>query len=287
MVPRLLKKQKNIVVIAVLCCLICIALGVSLKAIVGSEIELEESKMSLANRMEAGEHKSKDGQDILRYRLYVPERPEENRTYPIVVWLHGAGGRGDDNRSHLDKGVAALTSETVQQVQRAFVLAPQCPDSHQWVEMEDNGPPYENYAIDEVPESAWFVLLLETIARLEKRYPIDVDRRYVAGFSMGAAGVWDIITRHPSYFAAAMSLAGKGDPSQAARLAQLPIWAFHGRFDPIAPISNTRSLAKAIAAAGGRKLKVTELWRKHYIVQHVFKNSEPFRWLFQQRRSSR
>jgi predicted peptidase len=249
----------------------------------GSDITIEKNNMILAKKMKSAEITSADGQDSMKYRLFVPDNLEDKK-YPLVVWLHGAGGRGSDNLSHLDDGVGAFLSYEVQRHQPSFVLAPQCPDSRQWVDMADSGPPYVNYELDSVPESVWFQLLFQIISELEEKYPIDVNRRYVSGFSMGAAGVWDIITRHPDFFAAAMPVTGKGDPSKADRLVSIPIWAFHGKFDPIAPVENTRALAGAIQKAGGTKLKVTELWRKHYILQHVFKDFEPFRWLFQQRK---
>ena len=268
----------GVILAGVIAALICYARGGF-----GSEISIEKRPMILAKKMIAGEFQSTTGKDVLPYRLFVPEMLDKQKQYPLVVWLHGAGGRGNDNVSQLDDGVGAFMSYEVQRHQPAFILVPQCPDGHQWVETGDAGPPYVNYEIDAVPESVWFEMLFRLIGELDAKYPIDDDRRYVSGFSMGAAGVWDIITRHPDYFAAAMPISGKGDPSKADRLVGMPIWTFHGKFDPIAPIENTRSLSRAIDTAGGT-LKVTELWRKHYIVDYVFKDFAPFRWLFQQKK---
>jgi predicted peptidase len=82
-------------------------------------------------------------------------------------------------------------------------------------------------------------------------HDIDANRLYITGLSMGGYGTWEAIERWPNYFAAAAPIAGAGDPSKAARLVNLPIWAFHGTEDPDVPVSGSRDMIQAIRAAGG------------------------------------
>lgn len=282
-------KHKFLLIVALVILLICCLGGWwgYLRAGEGSSITRVEDELVLQKRLLAKEISTSDGVDVLPYRMFVPSDYSEDKQYPLVIWLHGAGGRGTDNVSHLDAGVAAFVSNEVQQHYPAFVLAPQCPSGHQWVEINrPKGPPYLNYNIDEFPQSVWFKLLFNAIEEIESTYSIDTTRRYVSGFSMGAAGTWDIIVRHPKFFAAAMPLAGRADPSKAKRISHLPIWTFHGRFDTVAPMANTREMEDALSKVGGN-LKVTALWRRHMIVHSALQDMEPFDWLFKQRKRNR
>ena len=87
---------------------------------------------------------------------------------------------------------------------------------------------------------------------------IDANRLYITGISLGAFGTWDAIERWPNYFAAAVPVSGAGDPSKAAVLKSMPIWAFHGSEDPTVPVSGSRDMIAAIKAAGGHP-RYTEL----------------------------
>lgn len=82
--------------------------------------------------------------------------------------------------------------------------------------------------------------------------PIDPDRVYLTGFSMGGFGTWQTACFNPSRFAAIAPLSGGGDVDQAERLANMPIWAFHGADDEVVPLSSSQAMVEAVRKCGGR-----------------------------------
>jgi predicted peptidase len=167
----------------------------------------------------------------------VPERTD-------VLFLHGAGERGTDNRLQLTGQTAPLVfvSPESQAQWPCFMLAPQCPPGGGWDHIGSDQP------------STWMRLTLEALDGLQQEFSIDPGRLYITGLSMGGFGTWDAITRYPGYFAAAVPIAGGGDPSVADRAADTPIWAFHGAADMTVPVQRTRAMIAAVIAAGGDPL---------------------------------
>src|SRR5204862_1848997 len=93
-------------------------------------------------------------------------------------------------------------------------------------------------------------LIMELLDALQKEFRLDARRFYVTGQSRGGWGTWAIITRHPERFAAAVPICGGGEPSDAAKAKDLPIWAFHGTADHIVPVQYTRQMIVALRKAG-------------------------------------
>jgi predicted peptidase len=122
------------------------------------------------------------------------------------------------------------------------------------------------------------------LKRVCAEYPIDADRVYVTGPSMGGSGTWDLITRHPGTFAAAVPVTGVNDPSRARVIAELPIWAFHGSRDEVSPVQNTRAMVAALRALGS-PVRFTEIPDAgHDSWTRAYSDLDMYRWLFAQRR---
>lgn len=184
----------------------------------------------------------------LPYRLFVPVNYDATKQYPLVVFLHGAGQRGDDNRAQVDNAGALVFVQGEAQVRYpCFFLAPQCPAGQQWVNTEWGKGSYSTAA---VPISDPLRMTLETVQALQKEFSIDAKRLYVTGLSMGGYGAWDLVLRNPSLFAAVVPICGAGDPSQAAKLKGMGIWAFHSADDGTVPVSGSRDMIRALWAAG-------------------------------------
>ena len=237
----------------------------------------------LAQRMEAGVVERPGLAYPLPYRLFVPAGLQPGRHYPLIVYLHGAGGRGTDGLGHLSPDVGVLLSERVQSLGPAFVLAPQCPPGDEWVNRHQR-PPFRSYQQARTPESDASRLTVALVERLRARHPIDGGRIYLTGPSMGGSGTWDLVTRHPGLFAAAVPITGVNDPSRAPAIAGLPVWAFHGTRDEISSVENTRAMVTALQAVGS-PVRYTELegvghdsWTAAYASPALFP------WLFAQRR---
>jgi predicted peptidase len=219
----------------------------------------------------------KDGK-TLPYRLLKPEKYDTTKKYPLVLFLHGAGERGKDNEKQLVHGVAEFAKEENCKEYPCFLAAPQCPTGQGWSDfMAKKGTPSKG-------PSEPGRLALDLVTALEKEFSIDPNRLYITGLSMGGYGTWDIITRNPDLFAAAVPVCGGGDPSQAEKIAKLPIWVFHGAKDPLVKPERSREMVEALKKAGG-KPKYTEYpdvghdsWVKAY------QDADMMKWLFKQKR---
>jgi len=217
------------------------------------------------------------GGTTLLYRLLKPgDNRAANEKHPLLLFLHGAGERGADNRAQLKWGKEMML--TVAKQYGCFVLVPQCPKERKWVEIDWSKPTHKMPA--EISQS--MRLTLDVIGKLQEQYPIDPDRLYVMGLSMGGYGTWDIIQRCPDMFAAAVPICGGGDETAADRI-KAPVWAFHGDKDGAVPVSRSRNMIAAIKAVGG-KPKYTEYpGVDHNSWSAAFKEPGMLKWLFSQK----
>ena len=193
----------------------------------------------------------KDNGTTLPYRLVLPENYDENKSYPLLVFLHGAGERGNDNELQLFHCVQYLANN----LPECIIVAPQCPTGNQWVDT-----PWANgaYSIEKVPESNELKAVVALLDSLQEEFNVDADRIYASGLSMGGFGAWDLMMRHNDYFAAGILVCGGGDPSQAELLKDTPLFVFHGDADTAVPVSGSRDTVQAIKDAGGELVKYVE-----------------------------
>ncbi len=176
------------------------------------------------------------------YKLVQPV-PAEG-ALPLVVFLHGAGERGDDNAAHMRRPLRLLNAPHMAS-KPCFMLAMQCPKGESWAPFRPRGP------LPDRPLPA-MQALMEAIETVVAEYPVDPTRIYLTGLSMGGFGTWELAARRPSWFAAAVPICGGGRAQIAPALVDLPIWAFHGQNDQVVKEAGSRRIIDAIRAAGGR-----------------------------------
>src|SRR5512140_184160 len=186
-------------------------------------------------------HQSKTGQ--MPYRLFIPKDDGPQKRYPLIVWLHGAGGTGTDNASQIAgdqmPGTQTWTTPERQAQHPAIVLVPQTAGA--WA---SSASPNLSTALIEVTS------ILDSV---EREFPVDPRRVYVLGQSIGGLGVWNLVSNAPERFAAAVMLCPvPGDTTRAARAARLPIWIFQGDADGASFVAGSRALVAALKAAGGQ-----------------------------------
>lgn len=226
----------------------------------------------------------------LPHRLLLPptlttppsaQGPVPREPVPLVLLLHGAGERGDDNQAQLRNGAAELLASDAAAARFpcVFVL-PQCPAGHRWVEVDWAQPSHVMPREPSVPLGA----VLELLPALAARYPIDARRVYVIGLSMGGFGVYDLLCRAPERFAAAVAICGGADESRITAAASLPLWAFHGARDEVVRVERSRRIVAALQKAGGAPRYTEYPEVGHDSWSRAFAEPELLPWLFSQRR---
>lgn len=218
-------------------------------------------------------HEYLRGGDTLRYRLFVPEK--KDTLLPLLLFLHGAGERGSDNEKQLIHGKRFLDS-ALQQKHPCIVLAPQCPNGKRWVEVSWKLPAHTQ---PEQPSEA-FRLLIPLLDSLIKNLPVDTNRIYVTGLSMGGFGTWDLLQRYPDKFAAAVPVCGGGDETKAKQIAHIPVWVFHGAKDKVVIPERSRNMVKALKKAGGKPRYTEYPTLQHNCWDSTYTNPKLYDWLF-------
>jgi predicted peptidase len=231
-----------------------------------------------AEMFEAREFKSTKG-GVLRYRLLKPldygaDHGDAKHRYPLLIFLHGGGERGDDNLRQLVHGGRNLTDETFRRRYPAFIVAPQCPDDITWTSVI-LGTSYDS-------RPSPLDLSLQVVDALQKEFSIDADRLYCVGISMGGDGAWEVLRYKPKLLAAAVPISSYGDPGTVAAFAATPIWVFHGETDGINPVDGTRSMVKALADAGGRPIYTEYPGVGHDAWTPALDDRHMWDWLFAQ-----
>ncbi len=232
-------------------------------------------------RFEARTYRSPQGGE-LPYRLLRPRSDVRQEAYPLVLFLHGAGERGSDNKKQLVHGMADFASDEIMQKYPCYVVAPQCPAGQQWV---DTPWTADAHTMPENPTAA-MRLALELIGALADEFPIDARRLYVSGLSMGGFGTWDALQRQPQRFAAAVPICGGGDVALAKTIAHVPIWAFHGDADRVVKPKRSRDMVAALKEAGGAPRYTEYPGVGHNSWAATYRNPELYAWLFAQQRTS-
>lgn len=166
--------------------------------------------------------------DTLHYRMLTPDYTTHK--YPLVIFLHGSGERGNNNEAQLKWGVMNFATDEMMSAHPAIVVAPQCPANMSWHNFSGRDGNVAELRLQDNPSKP-MELLIGLIHELIKKAAVDTNRIYITGLSMGGFGTYDAIERYPNLFAAAVPVCGGGDVSKASAIAHIPIWILHGAED--------------------------------------------------------
>jgi len=247
------------------------------RVVLGTDAALAE-EANLRDRLEKRVYRDAQG-ELIPYRLFVPCGYDSQKTYPLVLFFHGAEERGNDNEAQLRH--PEVLRFVMDEAKPSFLVAPQCPTDQKWVEV-----PWEFKEPHKTPEepSSAMRLTMELFDALEKEFRIDPERRYVTGLSMGGFGTFDLLVRRPKDFAAAIPICGGADESQAEKMADVPMWVFHGDKDGAVPVVRSRSAVESLKAAGGEPKYTEYEGMGHNVWSRAYHEPELRDWLFHQRR---
>jgi predicted peptidase len=167
----------------------------------------------------------------VKYIVYVPKGYSSEKPHPTILFLHGSGEQGDDGKKQATQGLGNAI-KLAEDKWNFIVIFPQKP------------PGKGGFAEHEK-------LILDIVEKTKKEYKVDDKRFYITGLSMGGYGTWMLACKYPTMFAAAAPICGGGNPADAAKIKDLPIWNFHGDKDTAVPIKRSQDMIDAVKAAGG------------------------------------
>ncbi|WP_137681728.1 phospholipase [Aurantiacibacter suaedae] len=220
---------------------------------------------AFAAEPEAGQHPQPAiDADSYRYQMFVPRgvsSAESERKWPLMIFLHGSGERGDD----------------INAIKR-----------HGPPKQADRDPDFPFLLISPLlpAEEDWDIAKLERI--LDHAFatlPIDPHRVYLTGLSRGGHATWRWGAADPDRFAALAPVAGRGDPATGCALTDIPVWAFHGDRDDVVEPEGSFAMARAIRACGGHISRLTiypDLG--HNAWDPAYEDPELYLWLLKQHR---
>lgn len=219
----------------------------------------------------------------LPYRLLTPPVLVVQQSYPLVLFLHGSGERGDCNELQLRHGVSRFAEPAERRAHPSFVLAPQCPrriggSAGSWITPERRGNS------SRFPEKLGPALstVMELVALAEESYPVDPARIYVVGISMGGFATWQLLHTGPERFAAGIPICGGGNTEWAASFAHRPVWVFHGDQDSMVPVEWSREMVSALREAGASPRYTEYPGVGHNSWDRAFSEPDLLHWLFLQ-----
>ena len=222
-----------------------------------------------------------DGADRLPYRMLSPEKTEEGVSYPLVIFLHGSGERGTDNESQLAHGASMFSNPVNASRYPAYVVFPQCKEKT-WTGRVDEREFMPGAGLPD--ESRTEELVVSLVDELVRNYPIDRDRIYIVGISMGAIAAYDLVCRYPSLFAAAVPICGAVNPERLEAAKNVSFMIFHGEEDDEIPSICSREAYKALHSAGAEVDYVEFAGTGHDCWTLAFNTPTLLPWLFAQSR---
>lgn len=220
-----------------------------------------------------------------KYQVFLPEDWTPHQKWPIILFLHGAGERGDDGLQQTDVGIATEIRNDRGRIP-AIVVMPQCRKNLWWIE-----PPMDDLA-------------MAALDAATKEFRGDTQRTYLTGISMGGYGTWHLAEKYPGRFAALVVICGgihppaatlkahpelaKWTPADipksfsdvAARIGKIPTWIFHGTDDDIVPVTESRRMYAAMKEISADVHYTEYPGLRHVSWDKAYDEAKLFPWLF-------
>jgi predicted peptidase len=232
-----------------------VAWGLNGVGVRGEERRAESGKQ-IATKLDAQVHVT------LKYLIYLPADYDKQDKWPLILFLHGAGERGDNLDAVKRHGPPKLIEKGKQFP--FIIVSPQCPNGHWW--------------------NNELVTLSALLDEIESKYKVDKDRVYLTGLSMGGFGTWALAGYSPDRFAAVIPICGGGEILLTRALRQMPVWAFHGGKDPIVPVKRSQELIDALKRSNDDVKLTIYPDALHDSWSATYDNPEIYEWLLKHKR---
>lgn len=229
----------------------------------------EEKIMENLSAMPGGQHPQVFEKTITktvscRYLMFLPDGyGEKQQQWPLILFLHGAGERGDNLEKVKVHGPPKIVKD---QSDFPFILvSPQCQEDKWWPNEVD--------------------MLINLLDDVVARYDVDTERIYLTGLSMGGYGTWRLACEYPERFAAIAPICGGGISALADRLKDVPVWAFHGAKDSVVPLKESEDMVNALKACGGDAGLTVYPKAEHDSWTVTYNNKELYNWFLKHRKT--
>jgi predicted peptidase len=236
----------------------------------------DETKTGFLNRV----HKGDDGKEA-KYVLFVPHDYNGDKSYPLILFLHGAGEWGTEGR----KQVAVGLGPAVKKREKSFPCLVVFPQSQKqtWPVDVKNADQLRSLLGTWSDQDAEGKRALGMLAEIGKEYRVDPERVYLTGLSMGGYGTWSLAASHPDKWAAIVPICGGGNPEDADKIKDIPCWCFHGDADTAVKVEKSRDMIKALWAAGGHPNYTEYPGVGHNSWDKAYDTNDLYDWLLRQR----
>ncbi|WP_298862563.1 prolyl oligopeptidase family serine peptidase [uncultured Gimesia sp.] len=194
------------------------------------------------------------------YLISLPENYEQQEKWPLLLFLHGAGERGDNLDLVTIHGPPMLVKNGKQFP--FIIVSPQCPKDQLWQPVE----------------------LTALLNEIEQKYRVDKDRIYVSGLSMGGFGTWSLAAYTPYRFAALVPICGGGEKFWVKKIKHVPIWVFHGAKDTAVPLERSQVLVDVLKKAKSDVKFTVYPEAGHNSWTETYDNPKLYEWLLKQKR---
>jgi predicted peptidase len=214
---------------------------------------MSQQSLTFKGRVEQAVH--------LDYLLYLPTAYEATSKWPLILFLHGMGERGDDLALVKKHGLPKLLDDW--EDLGFIVVSPQCPAGSFW--------PAETAALNAL------------VDEISATYAVDSRRTYLTGLSMGGYGTWHLAVEYPERFAAIAPICGGAMffadiPAKIEAIRDVPVWAFHGARDRVVSVAESADLVYALQECGGDARLTIYADAQHDSWTRTYENPELYRW---------
>jgi len=217
--------------------------------------------------------------DTLPYRILLPKEFDPNIEYPLVLFLHGAGERGNDNELQLVHGSSLFLQNDIRETFPSIVLFPQCPKNSSWASILENKNRSFKFSPNPI-ENNTLKLVEGLLEDVKKKYNVISSQIYVGGLSMGGMGTFELVYRNPNLFAAAFAICGGANPEIAEKISSTQWKIFHGDSDMVVPLDLSIKMYESIKKFNSSVSLTVYPGINHNSWENVFKEPDLIPWLF-------
>lgn len=222
------------------------------------------------------------------YQILKPNKIEQGKKYPLVLFLHGAGERGSDNEAQMIHGSKMFTNPVNQERYPSFVIFPQCPANMYWSFEKRPDKISEDKFEADAPITNQLATVKELLDWHIANMPVDKNRIYIMGLSMGGMATFDMACRFPDIFAAAIPICGGIETNRLKNVVgKVSFRIFHGDSDPVVPVELSRKAYTTLKDNNAKVEYIEFPAATHDSWTPAFNRTDFMKWIYSQKKRAK